>query len=456
MDTEFLLRWLAESTAATAVAACLVLMLRRPLRRAFGAGAAYLAWALVPAALLAASLPRPAVDSPLLQALPLHPGVLVGGAMPLDGQGAGVSDAASAAALLSAWAVGAVLLGLRLVARQRRFNAALGALRRRPDGAWESSGGQGPAVVGVWRPRIVVPPDFDARYPKRQAALILEHERVHARRGDVPASLAATVLRCLYWFNPLLHAAAARFRLDQELACDAAVLARHPGAGRSYGYAMLNTQLAVPGLPAGCHWQSSQSLKERITMLGNPQPGVIRRHLGSSMLCVLLAGSAYAVWAVRPALATASPAAPASSLQAGPAAAGAERAPAAARPAGAGIADAGAGDGGPDSVTPPPRYPAAAVAAKQSGRVVLRLLVGVDGSVKDVVVEASEPAGVFDAATIDAARQWKIAPRMQEGEAIEGWVRVPVTFEIPPEEPAGNAVDGVAPARAADRHGAAG
>src|SRR5690606_21249989 len=79
--------------------------------------------------------------------------------------------------------------------------------------------------------------------------------------------------------------------------------------------------------------------------------------------------------------------------------------------------------------TPPPRYPAAAVAAKQGGRVVLKLLVGVDGSVRDVVVEKSEPEGVFDAATVEAARNWRLAPMVEAGKPVEGWVRVPVDFD---------------------------
>lgn len=79
----------------------------------------------------------------------------------------------------------------------------------------------------------------------------------------------------------------------------------------------------------------------------------------------------------------------------------------------------------------PPRYPAAAVAAGQGGRVVLKLLVRVDGSVADVVVERSEPAGVFDAATVEAARTWTLTPPLKDGKPVEGWVRVPVDFAAP-------------------------
>lgn len=63
---------------------------------------------------------------------------------------------------------------------------------------------------------------------------------------------------------------------------------------------------------------------------------------------------------------------------------------------------------------------------------VLKLLVRTDGSVGDVVVERSEPAGVFDAASVEAARRWRLDPRLEDGKPVEGWVRVPVDFEAPP------------------------
>src|SRR3546814_10618324 len=71
-------------------------------------------------------------------------------------------------------------------------------------------------------------------------------------------------LRCVYWFNPLLWIAADRFRRDQELACDATVVARHPHARRAYGEAMVKTQLSAMPAPLACHWFGGHPLKERI------------------------------------------------------------------------------------------------------------------------------------------------------------------------------------------------
>src|SRR5690606_34547293 len=77
---ELLLRWLTDGSLAVTGAVLLVLALRRPLRRAFGARLAYLAWSLVPLALVAALLPRPSPGQGLAAELgALHPGVLVTG-----------------------------------------------------------------------------------------------------------------------------------------------------------------------------------------------------------------------------------------------------------------------------------------------------------------------------------------------------------------------------------------
>src|SRR5690606_24351750 len=254
------------------------------------------------------------------------------------------------------------------------------------------------------------PADLESRHGPDCAMLVVAHERAHLARGDTRANLVAVVLRCLYWFNPIVHLADRSFRLDQELACDAAVIARHPHARRRYADAMLNMQLAVPGLPVGCHWQSSQSLKERILMLKQPQPAAGRRRVGILALGVVLSGCSYVAWSARPAQPPSAPepvAVPASSTTPAHRLMPAER-------------------------LPPPKYPAEAAKAGLDGQVLLKVLVAADGSVREAVIERSSPAGVSDAVTREAVRQWRFPPRVENGKAVEGWVRVPVDSEADP------------------------
>lgn len=81
--------------------------------------------------------------------------------------------------------------------------------------------------------------------------------------------------------------------------------------------------------------------------------------------------------------------------------------------------------------TPAPAYPNLAEGAHINGKVMLLVDVALDGSVSNVTVEQAEPAGVFDAAAVAAAKTWKFSPAMIDGKPVAGRVRVPITFEAP-------------------------
>ena len=306
-----LLRCLIVAACSGGAASLLVLALRRPLRRRCGAGVAYAAWLALPAALLAPLWPIPApaalVWSPMPGAMPDW------AAVPAAQVVAGNADAAGW--LLALWLSGASIAALRIFRRQRRFHRALGHVVALGDGVWRAQAGVGlPAAFGLLRPRIVVPADFAERYDRRQRALMLRHERVHIARGDLWVNAFVAVVCCLLWFNPLLHLAAARLREDQELACDARVLARHPRARRAYAQAMLVTQLAAQSTPLGCHWGPPHPLLERIDMLKHPAGAPRWRHLGLLLVAALTGGSAAAAWAAQSAPQAAALAAPAGSV----------------------------------------------------------------------------------------------------------------------------------------------
>ena len=125
-------------------------------------------------------------------------------------------------------------MALRLAFQQRAFLRSLGELRPREDGAFQAGSIAGlPAVVGLLRPRTVLPADFDLRYTGEQRTLLRMHELEHVARGDLWANALVAALRCVSWFNPLVHLAARWFRHDQELACDQRVLSHRPRSRRA-------------------------------------------------------------------------------------------------------------------------------------------------------------------------------------------------------------------------------
>jgi beta-lactamase regulating signal transducer with metallopeptidase domain len=114
----------------------------------------------------------------------------------------------------------------------------------------------------------VLPAD-DGHYSTEERELIRAHEREHVARKDPRAAAFVALFQCLCWFNPFAHLAAYLVRLDQELACDAAVVRHRPGARVLYARTLLKTQLAATPLPFGCYWpaRGQHPLEVRIASL---------------------------------------------------------------------------------------------------------------------------------------------------------------------------------------------
>ncbi len=83
-----------------------------------------------------------------------------------------------------------------------------------------------PAVTGLWKPALLLPPAWLERPPTRRDAHALLHELTHVARRDLWLDEACALLRALFWFHPLVWVAAARVRALSELACDQAVARR--------------------------------------------------------------------------------------------------------------------------------------------------------------------------------------------------------------------------------------
>lgn len=80
-----------------------------------------------------------------------------------------------------------------------------------------------------------------------------------------------------------------------------------------------------------------------------------------------------------------------------------------------------------------PEYPQSALLNGTQGYVDLLFTVDRTGSVTDLVVTAAEPTGIFEKATIEAARRWKFQPRLVEGRPVAVRVRTRVWFRMAEE-----------------------
>lgn len=79
---------------------------------------------------------------------------------------------------------------------------------------------------------------------------------------------------------------------------------------------------------------------------------------------------------------------------------------------------------------PPPVYPKSARRRGYQGAVVLKVLVGANGSVEAVEVDRSCGYDILDRTALSAVRDWQFRPGIKDGKKISMWVKVPVRFEL--------------------------
>ena len=261
MSAEAALHWAGQTGAWVAALLGLVLLIRRPFAKAFGAQATYWLWALPAIRLLMPELRvLPAPDAPThtvqspASATMREPNPL----FPTDTALATDALQGMVPTLLALWAGGAVLWFAHTHFRHQRFRRALVArsrpatdfqpvlqnaahragLRRLPELRLDPDGA-GPLVMGLFRPLVVLPANAETRFSPAELRHALLHECAHIRRRDLWAAHAALLFRAANWPNPLVHFAAPAFRADQEAATDAHVL-RLSGDAVGYAQTLLN------------------------------------------------------------------------------------------------------------------------------------------------------------------------------------------------------------------------
>lgn len=309
IDEREALQALLQLTLIFSAAVIALALLRPLLRRMLGVASPYTAWLLLPAALLALSLPEWPAQAPRASTIILET------SQPAPAPTRIEAPEPQVAALGPGLTRGLLLLwGLGLLATTAAFGWQQRRLQRSllpAAGAWRSPAGSSPALVGCWPARLVLPQDFEQRFSPEEQRLVLAHEAVHAQRLDNHWNLLAAALLALQWFNPLAWWAWRRMRADQEIACDAAVLQRlGADAERArYAQALLKSCHAGPAALLSSRWGPQHPLLERLRLLRHAAPSRLALHLRWPVFAGLGLGAALLVHAATPALPTL-PAAP--------------------------------------------------------------------------------------------------------------------------------------------------
>ncbi len=79
---------------------------------------------------------------------------------------------------------------------------------------------------------------------------------------------------------------------------------------------------------------------------------------------------------------------------------------------------------------PPPKYPPVSRRLGEEGRVMLRVLVGVDGTAKSVEIESGSGSDRLDRAAVDAVKNWQFIPAKRDKQPISAHVIVPIQFTL--------------------------
>lgn len=152
-----------------------------------------------------------------------------------------------------------------------------------------------PSLYGVLHPRLLIPERLAGKLSDPELKYVLLHELAHYKRKDIPVIWVTSVVKSLYWFNPLVWYAFYRMRLDCENACDAFVMT-HVGSEEQNGYGHLLLRLleinampkAAPNGAAMVSKINKMQLKRRITMIANFKNSTPRRILLSVALAALI------------------------------------------------------------------------------------------------------------------------------------------------------------------------
>ena len=141
-----------------------------------------------------------------------------------------------------------------------------------------------PQLVGILRPVILLPNGVRERLDAEGLAMVLGHELLHVRRGDLLRGLIPALAARCFFFHPLVRLAEREHSLAREEACDAAVVARLAPSPRAYGRLLLELALGCgEPLRAAAAAVTHPTLQRRLEMLLRPASRV-RPVLASSLL----------------------------------------------------------------------------------------------------------------------------------------------------------------------------
>jgi len=149
-----------------------------------------------------------------------------------------------------------------------------------------------PVTWGHLQPTVLLPPAA-RQWSDERIRVVLRHEFAHVRRRDWPVQVAATIVRSIYWFHPLVWIACGRLRLECERACDDAVLAGGVSGTRYASHLLDLARAFVEGRQAPCVTalvgRSTLERRVRAMLAARADRSPVPRWCASAVACLMLA-----------------------------------------------------------------------------------------------------------------------------------------------------------------------
>jgi len=220
--------------------------------------------------------------------------------------------------LLGTWAAGSIVVAMRMFRKFSRLSREVAShsvatpewidlavrkqckvleLRRVPK-IVTTDCGLGPATLGLFAPMVLLPrcllvpsSNRSDREIRAQVEIIIAHELVHCRRGDLFFSLVQAFSVCVWWYHPMVRLASRMLSQEAERACDEETIDALDFSRAAYAGALLSVlqhkqtlglSVPLPGI------RPRDVTRDRLERIMKPRPKSHRR--STVWLTILLAG----------------------------------------------------------------------------------------------------------------------------------------------------------------------
>ena len=289
-----------------------------------------------------------------------------------------------------------------------------------------------PLLVGIVKPRLYLPTRWSSWSPEELRGVVA-HELAHRDNRDIWVLIFQGIAMMLFCVNPLVWLLNRRLTFLRELRCDEVVLRETNLTPAEYGRLLFGFVDRRPALSALYFNERGTALKKRLEYVLNFKEDSVKRSKWQLIIPILI-GLAIVPFSIREAYTHDEGGLEVVKLaedEKKPEPALEQQTP----PPASGDADSSEVfeykevdvKAHPISI-PTPTYPEKARKERIEGKVTLKLLVNVDGSVRDVnVLEGPE---IFHQAAIDATLQWRFKPAEHNGKVVPVWVVTPIEFSL--------------------------